>query len=108
MRALRTVWRANRFQEGGENDPINQLLAYHVDLTTPSFGIQEEHNTPDEIFEMMPGTPRIRNGYLYGNDKPGLGIDIDEKIAAKYPLRDDYHNADWTSIRGMDGSVVKP
>ena len=96
------------FQEGGENDPINQLLAYHVDLTIPSFGIQEEHNYPDEIFEMMPGTPRIRNGYLYGNDEPGLGIDIDEKIAAKYPLRDDYHNADWTSVRGMDGSVVKP
>ena len=96
------------FQEGGENDPINQLLAYHVDLTIPSFGIQEDHHFPDEVHEMMPGTAKARNGYLYGSDKPGLGIDIDEKIAAKYPLRDDYRNADWTSVRAMDGSVVKP
>ncbi len=96
------------FQEGGENDPINQLIAYHVDLTIPSFGIQEENDFPEEVLEMMPGTAEIRGGYLYGSDKPGLGIDIDEKIAAKYPLLDDHHNADWTSVRGMDGSVVKP
>ena len=96
------------FQEGGENDPINQLIAYHVDLTIPSFGIQEENDFPEEVHEMMPGAARIRVGYLYGSDKPGLGIDLDEKIAAKYPLADDYHSADWTTVRGMDGSVVKP
>lgn len=96
------------FQEGGENDPINQLIAYHVDLTAPFFGIQEENDFPEQALEMMPGTAEIRNGYLYGSDKPGLGIDIDEKVAAKYPLKDNYRNADWTIIRGMDGSLVKP
>ncbi len=30
----------------------------------------------------------VRNGYMYPNDKPGLGIDIDEKLAAKYPCED--------------------
>jgi len=45
---------------------------------------------------------------LYGSDKPGLGIDIDENIAAKFPLVDNLGNADWTMIRGMDGSVIKP
>jgi len=96
------------FQEGGENDPVNQLIAYHVDLTIPSFGIQEENDFPEKVHEMMPGAARIRGGYLYGSDKPGLGIDLDEKIAAKYPLTDDHHNADWTTVRGMDGSAVKP
>ena len=96
------------FQEGGENDPINQLIAYHVDLAAPSFGIQEENDFPEVVLEMMPGAAQIRNGYLYGSDKPGLGIDIDEKIAARFPLIDDYHNADWTTIRGVDGSVIKP
>jgi len=96
------------FQEGGENDPINQLLAYHLDLTIPSFGIQEEHEFAELVHEMMPGTAKQRKGYLYGSDKPGLGIDIDEKITAKFPLVDDHRNADWTSVRGMDGSVVKP
>lgn len=100
---VRTAW-----QEGGENDPINQLIAYHVDMTIPSFGIQEENDFPEHVYEMMPGAARIRKGYLYGSDKPGLGIDIDEKIAARFPLHDDYRNADWTTVRGMDGSVVKP
>ena len=96
------------FQEGGENDPINQLIAYHVDLTIPSFGIQEENDFPEEVHEMMPGAARIRGGYLYGSGKPGLGIDLNEQITAKYPLVDDHRNADWTTVRGMDGSVVRP
>ena len=96
------------FQEGGENDPINQLIAYHVDLTIPSFGIQEENDYPDEIHEMMPGAARIRGGYLYGSDKPGLGIDLNVEMAAKHPLKDDHHVSDWTTVRGMDGSLVKP
>ncbi len=100
---VRTAW-----QEGGENDPINQLIAYHVDLTIPSFGIQEENDFPDEVYEMMPGAARIRGGYLYGSDKPGLGIDLDEKLAAKYPLTEDHRVSDWTTVRGMDGSLVKP
>jgi hypothetical protein len=27
----------------------------------------------------------VRNGIRYSNDKPGLGIDLDEKVALKYP-----------------------
>ena len=30
---VRTAW-----QEGGDNDPVNQLAAYHVDMSIPSFG----------------------------------------------------------------------
>jgi mannonate dehydratase len=100
---VRTAW-----QEGGENDPINQLIAYHVDLTIPSFGIQEENDFPEEVHEVLPGAAEIRKGYLYGNERPGLGIDINEAVAAKFPLNDDHHISDWTTVRGMDGSIVKP
>ncbi|MCB9383172.1 MAG: hypothetical protein H6509_01050 [Bryobacterales bacterium] len=99
----RTAW-----QEGGENDPINQLIAYHVDMSISSFGIQEENDFSEQVREMMPGAGELRGGYLYGSGKPGLGIDLDERIAAKYPLTDDFHNADWTTVRGMDGSLVRP
>jgi mannonate dehydratase len=34
---------------------------------------------------VFPGAPEIKGGYMYANDKPGLGIDIDEKLAAKFP-----------------------
>ena len=96
------------FQEGGENDPVNQLAAYHVDISSPSFGIQEENHFPEAVREMMPGTAEVRKGYLYGSGKPGLGIDIEESIAARYPLRDIPNGGPYRLDRAMDGSVVKP
>jgi mannonate dehydratase len=55
---------------------------------------------------MFPGTPEVRNGYMYPNDNPGLGIDIDEELAARYPCRDD---ADlWLQARLPDGSPARP
>jgi len=87
---------------------VNQLAAYHVDLSISSFGIQEENHFPAVVHEMMPGTAQLKGGYLYGNDAPGLGIDLNEAIAAKHPLRDLPRGDDWTTGRGVDGSLVKP
>ena len=76
----------NAWQDGGDCDPINQLANYHIDLTIPSFGIQEENHFPPLVHEMMPGCAELKGGYLYASDAPGLGIDIKEELAAKYPL----------------------
>lgn len=100
---VRTAW-----QEGGDNDPINQLASYHVDLNISSFGIQEENHFPELVHEMMPGTAKLIGGYLYGNDEPGLGIDLNEQIAAKYPLVPLPKGDIWTTVRGIDGAIVKP
>jgi mannonate dehydratase len=99
----RTAW-----QEGGDNDPLNQLASYHVDMAIPCFGIQEENHFPALVHEMMPGTAQLKGGYLYGSDAPGLGIDINEAMAAKYPLQPPPGADGWTTVRGMDGSLVKP
>jgi len=96
------------FQEGGENDPVNQLAAYHVDISSPAFGIQEENGFPELVHEMMPGCARIRRGYLYGSGKPGLGIDINEELAAKHPLGEIPNGGAWNLHRTLDGAVVKP
>jgi mannonate dehydratase len=96
------------FQEGGDNDPVNQLAAYHVDMSISSFGIQEENHFPELVHEMMLGTATINGGYLYGNGQLGLGTDIKEEIARKHPLKDNPSNADWTTVRRLDGSLVKP
>jgi len=101
--AVRTAW-----QEGGDNDPVNQLASYHVDLSISSFGIQEENHFPPLVHEMLPGTAQLKGGYLYGSDGPGLGIDINETMAAKYPLAPPSGKDSWTTVRGMDGSIVKP
>ena len=100
---VRTAW-----QEGGDNDPVNQLASYHVDMSISSFGIQEENAFPEMVHEMMPGAAELKGGYLYGNDKPGLGIDINEELIRKHPLVQPSGNDNWTTVRKVDGSLVKP
>lgn len=96
------------FQEGGDNDPVNQLAAYHVDISSTAFGIQEENHFPPQVHEMLPGCAEIRKGYMYGSGKPGLGIEIDEVMAAKNPIRESPGGGLYPTDRAMDGSVVKP
>ena len=55
---------------------------------------------------MFPGLPTVREGYLYPSDNPGLGIDIDEGLAAAHPVEDVVE--EWTQTRLPDGSPVRP
>ncbi|HEY1947063.1 MAG TPA: enolase C-terminal domain-like protein [Bryobacteraceae bacterium] len=96
------------FQEGGENDPVNQMASYHVDLSSTAFGIQEENHFPPAVHEMFPGIGEIRKGYLYGSGKPGLGIDINEELAAKNPMGPIRDGGAYKTDRTIDGTVVKP
>ncbi len=96
------------FQEGGENDPVNQMASYHVDISSSAFGIQEENHFPPLVHEMFPGIGEIRKGYLYGSGKPGMGLDIDVELAAKHPLGPIRGGGAYKLDRTMDGSVTKP
>lgn len=49
----------------------------------------------DALRDVFPGCPEIDHGYAYLNDKPGLGIDIDEAKAAKYPCEGESHPGQW-------------
>ena len=49
---------------------------------------------------------KIHLGYMYANDRPGLGIDIDEIAAAKYPYRTP--GGSRGNDRRLDGSIVRP
>ena len=51
----------------------------------------------------------------FGPDRPGLGVDIDEEAAAKYPWPHGMEGSDenwqsgaWAPVRKLDGSVVNP
>jgi hypothetical protein len=56
----------------------------------------------------LPGTAELRHGYLYGNGEPGLGIDIRAEEARKHPPQPIRPGDSWTTVRGVDGSIVKP
>jgi mannonate dehydratase len=78
----------------------------HLDLVTTNFGIQEQNYFSDAVREVFPGAPELRGGYMYSNDKPGLGIDVDEKEAARYPYQMAGHNRG--DQRRLDGSTQRP
>jgi mannonate dehydratase len=48
----------------------------------------------------------VEDGYLYGNGLPGLGIDLDEDLARRYPVEDVVE--EWTQTRLPDGTPVRP
>jgi mannonate dehydratase len=98
---VRTAW------HGPANvDPVGHCYNLHLDLATPNFGIQEETKFDDKVREVFPGAPDIRKGYMYANDKPGFGIDIDEAAAARYPYKEPYEERG--NDRLLDGTIVRP
>ncbi len=102
--AVRTAWHGP-----GDVSPVGHAANVHLDLACPNFGIQEGREFSQAEKDVFPGCPEIKNGYFYANDKPGLGIDLDEKLAAKFPIKDDPpFDMHWGNTRRQDGTVVKP
>ena len=98
---IRTAWHGP-----SDTSPVGHAANLHIDLWTPAFGIQEWYRPSEIDYEMFPGLPRVIDGYLYPNDRPGLGIDIDEKLAVEYPVADIVE--EWTQARRPDGSAARP
>ncbi len=80
---------------------IGQAASVAVQSVIPNFGIQEYTRHPELAYEVTPGACELREGHLYPNERPGLGIDLDEALAAKYP----YQRAFMPLLRRADGTV---
>ncbi|MBB5496656.1 hypothetical protein [Paraburkholderia sp. MM5384-R2] len=112
--------RITRQQPAAGKTPLRpQAAIIHIDLASPNFGVQEWSGTEPPNFviqelkgpraalpDVFPGLPEFRNGYEYANDRPGLGVDIDEAEAAKYPC--DNPVTTWTQTRLKDGTLQPP
>jgi mannonate dehydratase len=70
--------------------PVTMAAALHFDLSVPNFGIQEYMRHTEETDAVFPHGYSFSDGYLHPGDEPGLGVDIDEDLAAKYPYRRAY------------------
>ncbi len=98
---IRTAWHGP-----GDVSPIGHAANLHLDLACHNFGIQEFIHMSERIYEVFPGTPELKNGFLWANDSPGWGVDIDEAKAAKYQL--DFKPIEWTQSRLPDGTAWTP
>ena len=86
----------------GDIGPSTHAANVHLDISIPNFGVQEMVFFPEEVHEVLPGAPVYKNGALHVSDTPGLGTDIDETAAKKYP----YKRAYLPMSRRADGAMM--
>ena len=108
IHGVKTAWHGP-----GDVSPIGHAANVTLDVTCYNFGIQEYSPFNDRVQEVFRGCPVMKNGYLYANDAPGWGIEVDEKLAAKYPygsFESDERkrlNGGWGEVRRSDGTAIK-
>jgi mannonate dehydratase len=111
---VRTAWHGS-----GDLTPIGHAANVHLDIASHNFGIQEWSGTQppnfiiqelsgpkDALLDVFQGLPEQKGAYVYPNDKPGFGVDLNEKEAAKYPI--DNGVVSWTQTRLKDGTLQTP
>jgi mannonate dehydratase len=67
--------------------PVCMAAALHFDLSVPNFGIQEYMRHTEETDAVFPHAYSFADGMMHPGDKPGLGVEIDEELAAKYEYK---------------------
>lgn len=101
---VRTAWHGP-----GDVSPVGHMAQISLDIVSPNFGVQEYSPFNERTQAIFHGCPVMKEGYLYVNEEPGWGIEIDEKEAAKSPFTPGKNglNGGWGEIRRLDGTVIK-
>jgi mannonate dehydratase len=81
--------------------PVCMAAALHFDLSVPNFGIQEYMHHSAETDRVFSHSYSFADGMMHPGDAPGLGVDIDEQLASKYP----YRRAYLPINRKLDGTM---
>ena len=93
----------------GDCSPVGHAAGLALELSSRNFGIHEGSIFPPETRAVFPGCPEVKDGFMYAHEAPGLGIDIDEKLAAKYPFPETpTFDHRWGMTRRRDGTVIRP
>lgn len=90
------------FHGATDLSPVTMAAALHMGLALHNFGIQEHMPHTALTDEVFPHAYRFEAGYMHPGDKPGLGVDIDEALAAKHP----YQRAYLPVARLLDGTLT--
>jgi len=100
---VKTAWHGP-----GDVSPIGHMANVTLDVVSYNFGVQEYSPFGPRTQEIFHGCPELKDGYLWVSEKPGWGIEIDEKAAAKAPFTDrNGLDGGWGEIRKADGTVIK-
>jgi mannonate dehydratase len=81
--------------------PVCMAAALHFDLSVHNFGIQEYMRHSPETDKVFPHAYYFEEGCMHPGEKPGLGVEIDEKLAEQFP----YERAYLPVNRKFDGTM---
>ncbi|TDD21145.1 D-mannonate dehydratase ManD [Nonomuraea diastatica] len=81
--------------------PVGMAAALHLDLAIHNFGIQEYMQHGAATNEVFRQSFTFADGYLHPGELPGLGVELDEEAAARFP----YQAAYLPFNRLKDGTV---
>ena len=105
LRKIAALGELHHVRTGGHGatdlSPVCLAAALHFDLAVHNFGIQEYIPHTDETDRVFPHRYRLEAGALHPGDAPGLGVDIDEALAARHP----YARAYLPVNRKLDGTI---
>jgi mannonate dehydratase len=96
------------FHSPADVSPVGVAANLALDISTPAFGYQESHTYNAATHDVFPGTPVVRDGYLYPSNAPGWGIDLDERAAASHQPVKFLHEAWAARVRRPDGGLEAP
>jgi mannonate dehydratase len=104
---VKTAWHGP-----GDVSPIGHMANVHLGVACYNFGVNEYSPFNQNHQAIFKGCPVMKNGYLYPNESPGWGIEVDETLAAKFPFGRETGergrlNGGWGEIRKRDGTVIK-
>jgi mannonate dehydratase len=103
LAALADVWQVKVSPHGPSDvSPIAMAASVHVALATPNHGIQEYMGYPGQVHEVFRHAWTCTDGHLHPGDTPGLGVEVDEALAARFP----YEPALLPVARRRDGSMT--
>jgi mannonate dehydratase len=81
--------------------PICMAAALHLGIAVSNFGIQEYMPHTPETDEVFRRTYSFADGYMHPGEEPGLGVELDEAAAKRYP----YERAYLPVNRLLDGTM---
>ncbi|HEY2407377.1 MAG TPA: D-mannonate dehydratase ManD [Polyangiaceae bacterium] len=89
------------FHGATDLSPVNLAASIHFDLAINNFGIQEYMPHAELVNDVFKTNYRYRDGFLEIDDTPGIGVEIDEERAKRYP----YNPASLPINRKLDGTL---
>jgi len=89
------------FHGAADIGPVAQSASVSLQSVIPNFGVQEWTKFPDEAYDVVSGVCEMKDGVIYPNEAPGLGVDVDLALAEKFP----YKQAYMPIVRRADGSM---